>query len=161
MATTARKTKPPEKAPPPKGGEIILIENTTKSPRGIFPPLRKDAQGPETVAPTRMLTPGINRVPRKEWEEMLKSQPMIRIAVDEGELVEHEVTRDLKALNIAKAKERIKATFDAKLLDDWAKDPRQQVRDAVKKQRDVLKRQVRKRGYEEATPEEGDGEDAE
>lgn len=153
----ARKLKPPEKMPPK--GEIILIENTTKSPRGIFPPLRKGAQGPETVAPKRMLTPGINRVPRKEWEELLKSQPMIRIAVEEGQLVEHEVTKSLQALNTAKAKERIKATFDAKLLDEWAKDPRQQVRDAVKKQRDVLKRQVRKRGYEEAEPEEG-GEDA-
>lgn len=135
-------------------GQKMLVENTTKSVRGVYPPLREGARGPETVPPQLRLVPGINKVDAELWSFLKDTQPMLEVAMREGLLVEREANSDLKGMSITDAKRLIGATFDEKLLTEWQKgDTRQQIQDALKRQFDTLKRQIRKRGYADTAAE--------
>lgn len=120
--------------------QMILVDNRQAGHRHI-----PASRHPRAVAEKHVdinLTPGINEIPAREWEEA-KTLPVIAALLEEESLAEVEVKgkaiSDLKGLSDKQAIKLVKDTNDHDLLEKWSNQPQSKaVAKAIADQLDEL-----------------------
>ncbi len=117
--------------PADKGSEPVFILNNSAKLVFPVPPGKKPT-------PVRLM-PGLNRIPRKDWDAVRDSK-FVQVRLREEVLEElHTESPELTALPKPKALALVRQTFDRVLLKQWSDaEQRQDVKKAIAQQLELL-----------------------